>query len=106
MNDSPNFAEFSVRQRREGKYLLRSAALIALYVAFGLLYFLFFTVGPIKVTPMIALLPLFEWILVFFTWRFTDVEHEYTIASGTITFADIYASRTRKVKLEVRIRDI
>ena len=106
MNESTNYTEYAVRQKAEGKYLTRRLLLIALYVVFGLGYFGFFTIGPVKITPMIAILPIFEWMLVFFTWRYASVEHEYQMASGTISFTDVYGNRSRRKKLECTIKDM
>ena len=106
MNDSSNYTEYAVLQKAEGKYLVRRVLLIVLYAAVALLYFAFFTYGPIKAVPMICFLPLIIWIMVFFTWRYVSVEHEYTIASGTITFSDVYGGRSRKKKLECKIKDM
>ena len=106
MNESSNYTEYAVRQKPEGQYLVRRILLILLYVAFGVGYFCFWTVGPIKITPMIAILPIFEWMLVFCTWRYASVEQEYTMASGVITFTDIYGSRSRKKKLEYTIKNM
>ena len=106
MNESTNYTEYAVRQKAEGKYLARRVLLILLYVAFGLGYFGFFTIGPIRITPMIAILPIFEWMLIFFTWRYASVEHEYQMASGTITFTDVYGNRTRNKKLECTIKNM
>lgn len=105
MNESINYVEYTVEQKAEGKNLLLRILLITGYVLFALAYFLFFTT-VLKIVMMISLLPLFIWMLVFFTWRFAAVEHEYQIVSGTILFSDIYGNRSRKKKFEYKIKDM
>ena len=76
MNESINHVEYVVEQKPEGKNLTLRILLIAGYILFGLAYFIFFTV-KLKIVMLISLLPVFIWMLVFFTWRFAAVEHEY-----------------------------
>ena len=105
MNESINYAEYAVAQKAEEKNLLLRILLITGYVLFAAAYFLFFTTY-LKIVMLISLLPLFIWMLVFFTWRFAAVEHEYQIVSGTITFSDVYGNRSRKKKFECKIKDM
>lgn len=105
MNESINHVEYVVEQKPEGKNLLLRILLIAGYILFGLAYFIFFTV-KLKIVPLISLLPVLIWMLVFFTWRFAAVDHEYQIVSGTIIFSDIYGNRTRQKKFEYKIKDM
>ena len=103
--DSPGYAEYVVTKKAEGKNLLLRIALIALYVLFALSYFIFFT-AVIPIVMLIALLPVFIWMLVFFTWRYASVEIEYQIHSGMVTFYHIYGGRSRRKKFEYRIKDM
>ena len=103
MNDSSNMAEYTVTQKAEGKYRTRRLLFILMYIGFALLYFLLFIT---KIPMLICILPIFIWMLVFFTWRFCSVEHEYSIASASVTFADIYGGRSRKTILEHKIKDM
>lgn len=106
MNDNSHYTEYTVEQKSEGKYRTRRLLLVLAYIVYAIAFFLFFTVGPIRIYPLIALLPVSLWMIVFFTWRYVSVEHEYTIASGTMTFADIYGGRSRKTMLEVKIKEM
>ncbi len=96
--------EHCVRQRITGKWIGYRAALLLLYVLFvatilvvGLFTRIFW--------PFFALVPLLLWILVFITWRYTDVEYEYTVTSGKLTFSKIYGGRSRKRVFEMNLRD-
>lgn len=105
MNESShNFAEYAVVQKKEGKNRRLRLFLVFVYVGFGLAYFGF--VLATGWVPLGALLPLLEWMLVFFTWRYVQVEHEYTIAMGTMTFTEIYGARRRKTALTVDCREM
>lgn len=95
--------EFAVHQRNEGKWILARIGMVTLYVVFVL-----FTFGlgiSFNILPPLALVPVFTWMLVFFTWRYVDVEYEYSITSGELTFSKIYGNRSRRTCLRVLLRD-
>jgi len=106
MNENSNFAEYTVSQKAEGKFLRRRILLIAGYILFAALYFWFFVMGPMKMPVFVSILPIFLWIIVFFTWRYVDLEHEYTIASGVMTLSDVYGNRSRKTLFETKVKDM
>lgn len=97
-----NTYEFVVAQKHEGKVqLFRILAVVS--------YVLFFCVVAAALILlhfpwMVAVLPIFEWILIFFTWRYRSVEFEYSMTSGNITFSYIYGGRSRKTALETAIK--
>jgi hypothetical protein len=103
--DSPGYAEYTVTRKAEGNNLLLRILLIGLYVFFALIYFIFFT-AVIPIVMMIALLPLFVWMLVFFTWRYAALEIEYQIHSGTVSFYHIYGERSRRKKFSCKTKDL
>ena len=96
--------EHCVRQRITAKWAALRVALILFYVLFVVAAF---TAGLfVRIAwPLFALVPLLLWILVFVTWRYTDIEYEYTITSGKLTFCKIYGNRTRKRMFEMDLRD-
>jgi hypothetical protein len=101
MNEFSTY-EFVVAQKREGKIqLFRILAVVS--------YVLFFCVVAAALILlhfpwMVAVLPIFEWMLIFFTWRYRSVEFEYSMTSGNITFSYIYGGRSRKTALETAIK--
>ena len=105
MNESSNYTENVVAQKAEGSWLPKRILLIVLYVAAGLLW-LVGVVGILKIWLLWMFLPILIWMLVFFTWRYVAVEHEYTMASGVITFSEIYGRRSRRQKCEFKIREL
>lgn len=104
MADLQNY-EFVVSQKAEGKWLFYRIFAVVGYVLFVLV---FFTVGFISRlgVPMLALTPIFLWILVFFTWRYTCPEYELTTVSNTLHFAIVYGNRTRRPQMEVEFRQM
>lgn len=103
MNEFSTY-EFAVKQKIEGKWRLARFGLISLYVLYviGLLA-LGFSVKLI--VPLLALIPVTTWILVFATWRFVSVEYEYSITSGEVTFSKIYGGRSRRALLTFPLRE-
>lgn len=96
--------EFVVAQKAEGHFLRRRILFILLYIVYALS---FLTVGIITRlgVPMVALVPVTTWILAFFTWRYANIEYEYSMTSGTLTFSEVYGGRSRKKKAEFRLKD-
>ena len=94
--------EYAVDKKREGSLKLLTYLLLFSYVAFvgaffGILYW-------IRLIPVGATIPIFLWILVFFTWRYVQIDNKYTMESGKLTFERIYGNRTKKVVAEFRMK--
>lgn len=102
MNDFATY-EYVVAQRKEGKWRFRRIALIVFYVLFVIVWFAFGFLSHLF--PLLALVPLTTWILVFFTWRYVNVEYEYSMTSGSVVFSNIYGNRSRKTVVEFKIKD-
>ena len=96
--------EYTVRQRIEGRFLWARIGLIFLYVLFVGAWLLFGLRTRILV-PLLALIPVTLWMLIFFTWRYTAVEYEYSVTSGVLTFSKIFGGRSRKKVFEVPLRE-
>ncbi|MBQ9099543.1 MAG: hypothetical protein IJY50_08985 [Clostridia bacterium] len=103
MNEFSTY-EFVVEQKLEGKWILARIALLCFYV-FYVLGFLLLGLRYRLIVPLIALIPISLWIIVFITWRYVDVEYEYSITSGELTFSKIYGNRSRRRLLVVTLRD-
>lgn len=96
--------EFVVAKKKTGHYAIKRALLFlayVLYVAVLLLTGMLFEL----IVPLLALIPISLWIIVFFTWRYVSVEYEYSMVSGEITFSEIYGGRSRKTKMVFRLKD-
>lgn len=96
--------EYVVAQKAEGRFLVRKILFLLLYVVYIVSLLLVGVITRIGI-PLLALVPVTTWILVFFTWRYAKVEYEYSLTSGQLTFSEIYGGRSRKKKMEMRLRD-
>ncbi len=103
-----NYTEYTVVQKAEGKNRTNRLLLIALYVVYSALFCVVFLggIGSFKIPMMIALLPVTLWIIIFFTWRYVSVEHEYMLASGVMTFVDICGGRKRKTLFACPVKEM
>jgi len=103
MNEFSTY-EFVVGKKSEGTWKLTRIGMIALYVCFslGMAFLLGFV---LNVPQLIAPLPIFIWILVFFTWRYVSVDYEYSITSGELTFSKIFGNRSRRTVLKLNLHD-
>ncbi len=97
--------EYAVAEAKSGKLILRRIVLISLYVIWVVGLFIV-GIATRLLVPFLALVPLSLWILVFFTWRLTQVEYEYSFFAGKMTVSRIFGNRSRKKLCEVQIRDI
>ena len=103
MNEFSTY-EFAVHQKNEGKWRLARIGMILFYIAFVAGWLAFgFTLSLF--VPLLALIPISTWILVFITWRYVSVEYEYSITAGELTFSKIYGGRSRSKKLTLKLRD-
>ncbi|HHT54599.1 MAG TPA: hypothetical protein GX011_06720 [Clostridiales bacterium] len=96
--------EFTVSQKHEGRYFWARVFLLAAYVLYVIIVLLIGAMTRI-VAPMLAFIPLSVWMLVFITWRYVNVDYEYSIVSGVLTFTKIYGNRSRKKITEIRLKD-
>lgn len=92
--DNFNTYEYGAEQKNEGKWRVYRLLLILLYVVFVVTYFLAIYIS--RIFPLGALIPVFLWILVHFTWRYVKPDYKYTVEAGYFTFTKIYASKTKR----------
>ena len=95
--------EFVVSQKLEGKWRMRRIIAVIGYVLFALVFFALGTTTKL-LFPLLALTPLFLWMLIFFTWRYTRPDYELTTVSNTNRFTIVYGNRTRRPQMEVEFR--
>ena len=96
--------EYVVKQGRSGKNLVSRAMLITGYVFFVLAFLITGIVTKVM-APLFALAPIALWILIFFTWRYVNVEYEISMTSGIFTVSKIYGGRSRKTMMEFAIKN-
>ena len=104
MNEFQTY-EVITHQKSEGLWIMKRIALILLYIAYVITVFIIgFTVRII--VPFLAFVPVTAWILIFFTWRFVNIDYEYSMTSGYLTFSKVYGSRSRKTVFETSIKSM
>lgn len=82
-NEGTGYSEYTVKRLRDKKLKKNKLLLILLYIAFAAAYCTVFLV-VVKMPPVIAALPLFLWILCFFTWKYTNIEYTYVTCKGEL----------------------
>jgi len=94
--------EYTVAQKHEGKWRACKWLMLGAYVAFAVAYFL--TAYLTRFIPIVALLPLFIWILVYFTYKYVNPEYKYVITAGHIHFYRIFGKKSYEVT-KIRLCD-
>ena len=97
--------EYVVSEKKSAALLFKRISLILVYVIWATAFLLVGVTTKLLV-PLMALVPLTLWILVFLTWRFTQIEYELSFFSGVLTVSRIYGGRTRKKLEEITIRNL
>ena len=97
--------EHTVSERKTPILVLKKITLVVIYCLWAAGWF---SVGIMVklIVPFLALIPISLWVIVFFTWRFTQVEYEYSYFTGVLTVTKILGSRSRKELAKVTIREI
>ena len=99
MEDSVNYAEYTVEQKSEGAHKRKRTLLILLYIIFcggGMALF----VGVLKLWPVGAIIPLLTYILHGFTWRYAQLEHKYEVANAKFRVSEIYGRKKQVTVFE------
>ena len=103
MNDFETY-EYVVAQKKTGKYALRKFILIICYIIYTVVLLSVAMLTRLAV-PLLALTPLTLLVIIFFTWRYVNIEYEYSITSGEVTVSRILGGRSRKDMIRFRLRD-
>ena len=80
-NEGTGYSEYTVKRIHDKKLKRNKILLVLLYIAFAAAFCTIFLV-LVKMPPVIAVLPLFLWILCFFTWKYTNIEYTYVTCKG------------------------
>ncbi len=96
--------EYTVAERNGTKLLFKRLTLIALYVLWVAVWLLIGAAARV-IVPLLALVPISLWILIFLTWRLTQVEYEYSFFAGVLTVSRVLGGRTRRELCRVTIRN-
>lgn len=104
--DSPNYAEYVYDRKNEGKVKMMKVVAICCYVLFFAVVFAVLCAIPLY--PVIAILPIFTWMLVYFTWGLVSYDYYYEFNHGTMEFGRIRVTkngRRRRPKLTVQVKE-
>lgn len=97
-----NSYEYGKEAKIEGKLKARRNMLLLLYVAFTI--GAFGVIFANKIYPLGAIVPIFVWMLIFFTWRYVKIDNKYVIESGVLTFTRRYGNTKPRLVTEFRIK--
>ncbi|MBE6626883.1 MAG: hypothetical protein E7628_06870 [Ruminococcaceae bacterium] len=98
MEESVNYAEYTVDKKPEGKLKWIRIGLISLYLFVGVGLFAFFL--AIKFWPAGTVMPFLTWILYGLTWKFAQLEHKYEVKSAKLVISNIYGRKKQVVQFE------
>lgn len=104
MNEFQTY-EVITHQKTEGSFFIKKLLFILIYIAFVCAWLIFGVLTRILV-PLLALIPLTTWMLVFLTWRYVNIDYECSITSGVVTFSKIYGGRSRKRVFETALKNM
>ena len=104
-NASNNFVNYGVKKKTDGPLLMRKIFLILGYILFVGIFaaFCFGLILPVKIPPLFALVVIFTCIIVFFTWRYVQIEYEYIILDGEFKMLEIFGSKQMRELCRVRV---
>ncbi len=97
--------EYTVAEKKTPAVKAKKIAFIFLYI-FWCAGLLLAGAGFKLILPLLALIPISTWILVFLTWRYTQIEYEYSFLSGRLTVSRIMGGRSRRTVTELTIKDL
>ena len=95
--------EYTVAEANNKALKTKKILFVAAYVLYAVAIFGIGSMTKLML-PFMCFIPLSLWIIVWLTWRFTQVEYEYSFFSGALTVNRILGNRTRKKMMEVRIQ--
>lgn len=95
--------EYAVAEAKNKALKTKKTLLLAGYISYVIVVFAILVNINIF---LIALVPISMWIIVWLTWRYTQVEYEYSFFSGSLTVNRILGNRWRKKLVEVRIQSL
>jgi len=100
-NAASNFVNYGVAKKPEGSYKLKRILMILAYILIpGAIAGAFIAM---KILPILAVLPVCIWMLVFFTWRYVSIEYEYIILDGEFKMMEVYGSKSMRELCRTRV---
>lgn len=100
-----NYAEYSVKKRVEGMYVLNRVLMVLFYIIATLAYIIFCTAVKYFLW-FLVILPVFVMMIIYFTWWRVSVEYKYTVDHATFTVKTVYGGRYERLMFEEKTKDI
>ena len=97
--------EYVVSPKKQPIWRLKRALMLLTYAAY-VTTLLIVGLNTKLLVPMMALIPLSTWIIVWLTWRYVSVEYEYSLTGGVMTLNKILGGRSRKKIADIRIKEM
>ena len=97
--------EYTVAEAKNKALKTKKTLFIVAYVLYAVVIFGIGSMTKLML-PLMCFIPLSLWIIVWLTWRYTQVEYEYSFFSGELTVNRILGNRTRKAMTKVRINNL
>ena len=97
--------EYTVSESAGTALLFKRISFLALYVLWGVGWLLAGVMLKL-ILPLLALIPISLWILVYCTWRFTQVEYEYSFFGGSVTVCRVLGGKSRRTLTTVSLRSL
>lgn len=96
------YAEYMVSKKVEGKYRLCRILMVLLYLAVAAVICVIF----LNVIPyLIALVPIFIWILWRFTWLYVSQSYCYVVDGSYFTVTTVYGERKEADYVRIKLSD-
>ena len=96
--------EYTVAEANNKALKTKKTLFVAAYVLYAVAIFGIGSMTKLML-PFMCFIPLSLWVIVWLTWRFTQVEYEYSFFSGELTVNRILGNRTRKSLTKIRIQN-
>jgi len=97
--------EYVIVEKNTPAVRMKKITFIALY-ALWIVAVLVVGIAATLTVYLLAFIPLSTWIIVWLTWKYTQIEYEYSVFSGVITVSRIYGGKKRKQLAEIRIKEL
>ena len=97
--------EYIVTEQKGRANRARRVLLILGYVLY-ILILLMLGVTIRLIVPFLCLMPLSLWILVFFTWRFTQTEYRISFQGGILTVTRFFGGRNPREVVKLSLKEL
>lgn len=94
--------EYSVDVKNK-KQKLKKVAFFMVYAVYVILILVIGATVKI-ILPLLAFIPVSTWIMVWLTWKYTQLSYEYSFFKGEITVNRVYGTNKKSVFANVKIK--